>query len=52
METYTIVLMAAASAIFLLSAVYLHMLRKKAQSILPAPFVTPHGKRGPRKKRS
>ena len=51
METYTIAIIASASAVFAAIGLYLHFLRRKARSALPgAPFVNPPGRRKPRKK--
>ncbi|MBN1896411.1 MAG: hypothetical protein JW789_01640 [Candidatus Aenigmarchaeota archaeon] len=48
METITICLAASASVIFLAAAVYIHKLRKRSESVFPAPFLNPQTKRKPK----
>jgi uncharacterized iron-regulated membrane protein len=50
METYTILVVAATSLVFIATGVYLHMLRNRSEKVFPAPFLNPSGKRKPRKK--
>lgn len=50
METYTLLLLALCAASFAAAGLYLHFLRKRSEKAFPAPFVNPHGKRGPVKR--
>jgi uncharacterized iron-regulated membrane protein len=50
METYLIYTVGAASLVFIATGVYLHMLRKRSESVFPAPFLNPPRKRKPSKK--
>jgi hypothetical protein len=50
METYTLALIAICGIAFAAAGIYLHVLRKRTEDVLPAPFLLPAGKRKPRKK--
>ncbi len=51
METYALYVMGISAIVFIGVGIYLHLLRRKAQESMPAPFTNPHGKRKPKKKR-
>lgn len=51
MEPLTMCVAAVSILLFLGTAAYLHLLRKRAEKISPAPFVNPAGKRKPGKKK-
>ena len=48
METVTLYVAVSASVIFAVAGVYLHVLRKRSESVFPAPFLNPHSKRKPK----
>jgi hypothetical protein len=50
METYLIYVLGAASLVFIAVGIYLHIIRKRSESVFPAPFLNPSGKRKPKKK--
>jgi hypothetical protein len=37
-----------AALLFILTGVYLHLIRKKSENVFPAPFLNPTGKRKPK----
>lgn len=49
METYTFYVIVICSLIFIALGVYLHLHRKKSESVFPAPFLNPAGRRKPGK---
>jgi hypothetical protein len=51
MEVWTLYLIGISILIFIGVGAYLHLLRKRAEKTVPAPFLNPHGKRKPKKKR-
>jgi uncharacterized iron-regulated membrane protein len=51
METLTVFVAGISALVFIFAGVYLHILRKRAERIVPAPFLNPSGKRKPRKRR-
>lgn len=48
MEPVTIYAVVSASVIFMVAGVYLHLLRKRSESVFPAPFLNPPTKRKPK----
>jgi hypothetical protein len=51
MELLTMCVVAISALLFIGVGAYLHMLRKRAERIIPAPFLNPAGKRKPKKKK-
>jgi len=51
MEPFAILFIGAAALAFLAAAAYLHFLRMRAESAMPAPLVNPHGKRRPARRK-
>ena len=45
MEIYLMYAVGMASVAFIAVAVYLHLLRKKAENIFPTPFLNPAGRK-------
>ncbi len=50
MEIYTFYVVVLCSLLFIALGVYLHLLRKKSESVFPAPFLNPAGGRKPGKR--
>ncbi len=50
METYLIYTIGAAALVFIAAGIYLHVIRKRSESVFPAPFLNPPRKRKPAKK--
>jgi hypothetical protein len=50
MEAYLLYTAGITSVIFICIGIYLHLLRKRSESVFPAPFLNPPGKRGPKGK--
>ena len=51
MELFAMFIIAGSALFFIIVGAYLHILRKRAEKIVPAPFLNPAGKRKPKKKR-
>lgn len=51
MDTYSFYVMGISAVAFIGVGIYMHLLRKRAEQSVPAPFTNPHGKRKPKKKR-
>lgn len=50
MDTYALWAMGISAVTFIGVGIYMHILRKRAEQSVPAPFTNPHGKRKPKKK--